>query len=108
MQSLSNWGRWGEDDQRGTLNHLSAEKTKRALGLVQNSSPYSHELQWATNGEVVIAARDGLVDIYPIDRDGDGVVDSIDNCRNIANPDQADTDGDGFGDACESTLPPGC
>lgn len=35
MQSLSNWGRWGDDDQRGTLNLLSPEKTKRALGLVQ-------------------------------------------------------------------------
>jgi len=35
MQSLSNWGRWGADDQKGTLNLLSPEKTKRALGLVQ-------------------------------------------------------------------------
>jgi len=34
MQSLSNWGRWGEDDQLGTLNLLSAERTRRALGLV--------------------------------------------------------------------------
>lgn len=35
MQTLSNWGRWGDDDQRGTLNLLTPEKTKRALGLVQ-------------------------------------------------------------------------
>ncbi|HZO28127.1 MAG TPA: cyclase family protein [Chloroflexota bacterium] len=35
MQSLSNWGRWGEDDQKGTLNLITPEKTKRALGLVQ-------------------------------------------------------------------------
>ena len=34
MQSLSNWGRWGEDDQRGTLNLLSPDKTKRALAAV--------------------------------------------------------------------------
>ena len=35
MTSLSNWGRWGGDDQRGTLNLITPEKTKRALGLVQ-------------------------------------------------------------------------
>ncbi len=35
MQSLSNWGRWGPDDQKGTLNLVTPEKTKRALGLVQ-------------------------------------------------------------------------
>lgn len=35
MQTLSNWGRWGDDDELGTLNHLSAEKTKRAVALVE-------------------------------------------------------------------------
>jgi kynurenine formamidase len=31
---LRNWGRWGDDDQRGTLNHLSPEKTLHAVSLV--------------------------------------------------------------------------
>jgi kynurenine formamidase len=31
---LNNWGRWGSDDQKGTLNHLSSEKTLHALSLV--------------------------------------------------------------------------
>ena len=35
FQSLSNWGRWGEDDQLGTLNHMSPEKTRRATQLVR-------------------------------------------------------------------------
>jgi hypothetical protein len=34
------------------------------------------------------------------DSDGDGVFDSVDNCPDLANPDQADCDGDGYGDAC--------
>lgn len=42
----------------------------------------------------------------PPDTDGDGVPDSIDNCPDIANADQADVDGDGVGDVCD--LPPGC
>jgi hypothetical protein len=33
-RELSNWGRWGKDDERGLLNLITPEKTKRALGLV--------------------------------------------------------------------------
>lgn len=36
------------------------------------------------------------------DIDGDGIVDSIDNCPCNANPNQADADGDGLGDACDN------
>ena len=35
------------------------------------------------------------------DSDGDGLGDSADNCRAVANADQADADGDGVGDACD-------
>jgi hypothetical protein len=35
------------------------------------------------------------------DADLDGVADDLDNCPNVANSDQADTDGDGIGDACD-------
>ena len=34
-EELSNWGRWGPDDQRGTLNLITPEKTRRAAGLVR-------------------------------------------------------------------------
>ncbi len=34
------------------------------------------------------------------DSDGDGVCDVADDCADIANPTQADTNGDGIGDAC--------
>jgi len=36
------------------------------------------------------------------DTDGDGVLDSADNCPLIGNADQADTDDDGAGDACDN------
>ena len=37
------------------------------------------------------------------DSDGDGICDNIDNCRTTYNPDQADNDGDGIGNVCDST-----
>ena len=36
------------------------------------------------------------------DTDTDGVSDIDDNCPDVANPDQADADGDGYGDVCDS------
>ena len=39
-----------------------------------------------------------------LDWDKDGVLNYIDNCPSIFNPDQADADGDGIGDACESIV----
>lgn len=41
----------------------------------------------------------------PIDTDGDGIVDSQDNCPTVPNPSQTDTDGDGIGDACDTPNP---
>jgi len=40
------------------------------------------------------------------DEDGDGVPNALDNCPTVANADQADSNGNGVGDACEP-LPPG-
>jgi hypothetical protein len=37
-----------------------------------------------------------------LDRDGDGIVDALDNCPLTANPTQVDSDGDNMGDACDA------
>ena len=38
---LSNWGRWGPDDQLGTLNLITPAKRKAALALVKEGVPMS-------------------------------------------------------------------
>ncbi len=70
MTELSNWGRWGDNDQLGTLNLITPEKRKAAAALVtkgisvsmahdtltesspDNGNPYRHEmlLHGATEG----------------------------------------------------------
>ncbi len=47
MKDLSNWGRWGKDDQRGTFNLITPEKRKQALHLVREgiSVSLAHNLE---------------------------------------------------------------
>jgi len=64
MKELSNWGRWGKDDQLGAVNLITPAKRKQAAALVKegfsvslardtdkdkavdNPSPFSHEMRW--------------------------------------------------------------
>jgi hypothetical protein len=46
--------------------------------------------------------HDGVGDACDTDDDNDGVPDTSDNCRTVANPNQLDTDHDGVGDACDN------
>jgi kynurenine formamidase len=41
FQRLSNWGRWGPDDQLGTLNHLRPEHATRAMAEVTDGTAIS-------------------------------------------------------------------
>ena len=48
FDSLSNWGRWGVDDELGTPNLITPEKTRAALATVQEGHcvSLSRELTW--------------------------------------------------------------
>ena len=55
-------------------------------------------------GGIVYAAGDSVI----IDADTDGVSDAIDNCTLVANPDQLDSDSDGFGNVCDADINNDC
>ncbi len=44
----------------------------------------------------------------PFDTDRDGYQDALDNCRDVYNPGQRDTDGDGIGNVCDADLNDDC
>jgi len=40
-KQLSNWGRWGDDDQIGTLNNISADDIVNAAGLIRKGKVFA-------------------------------------------------------------------
>lgn len=47
---VRNWGRWGDDDQRGTLNFLDAEAVLRGVGSVRDGSVHSLAVELKADG----------------------------------------------------------
>jgi hypothetical protein len=78
---------------------------KRELPAPENFSlPVSSS---SSADEPSAAGADNLTKIYndyvaAHDQDSDGVLDQADNCPDLINPDQLDSDGDGSGDACDT------
>ena len=48
FEKLSNWGRWGKEDQRGALNFITNQKRAAASRLVQTGETVSMALPLAT------------------------------------------------------------
>jgi kynurenine formamidase len=49
-EKVSNWGRWGEDDEIGTLNHVTAEDVINAARLVRRGKVFSLAIPLDQNG----------------------------------------------------------
>lgn len=70
---LSNWGRWGADDVRGTLNLITPQVRRKAAQLVQDGMRVSccRDLQADGNGQVqrfMVATGEGLADEHRVHR----------------------------------------
>jgi kynurenine formamidase len=54
FDKLSNWGRWGPDDELGTPNLITPEKTKRALATVREgvSVSLARDIVWESAADV--------------------------------------------------------
>jgi kynurenine formamidase len=49
-QQYRNWGRWGDDDQRGTLNHVTPDDVRAAAALVVSGTAISMALPYDEHG----------------------------------------------------------
>ncbi|MBI4308657.1 MAG: cyclase family protein [Chloroflexi bacterium] len=49
-QKLSNWGRWGPDDERGTLNYVTPKKVQEATRLVRKGKIIRLGLNYDSDG----------------------------------------------------------
>jgi kynurenine formamidase len=49
-RKVNNWGRWGPDDERGTLNLLTTEQVRDAAGLVRDGRRIELALPLSTDG----------------------------------------------------------
>ena len=49
-RTVSNWGRWGADDERGTVNFVTPEVIKRASTCVRKGVVFSLGLDLGSNG----------------------------------------------------------
>jgi Leucine-rich repeat (LRR) protein len=92
-----------------TLFGTTADKTVESItvtGLV-DAQTYFFRLRTRTephvlNENIVLSEWSDVISATtPLDTDGDGIPDEVDNCPSTANPDQADFDDDGLGDACD-------
>jgi kynurenine formamidase len=51
-ESVSNWGKWGPKDQRGTINYITPEKTLEAAQLVKQGKVYNLAIPLSHNGPI--------------------------------------------------------
>lgn len=49
-RDVSNWGRWGDDDELGTLNFITAEKVTEAASLVKHGRVFPLGVEFGASG----------------------------------------------------------
>jgi len=91
------------------LDAINPSAGPQPVGTVTVSSQGEGELRLTSGlavGSTLFAQAipDAILASTAIDADSDGVTDSADNCTLVQNADQRDTNGDGYGNACDPDL----
>ena len=96
------------DLQAGTTTLMSVNSAGTDSGnsasqfkVISADGRFVEFVSFATDLDAMTPDTNGQADVFvAADTDGDGVFEPADNCPTIFNPDQTDSNGDGFGDAC--------
>ena len=105
LAMLDNSGNWnwgiaagGSGNDKGI--GIALDSTGSAVSVVN----YQLTATFSGAQNTSVGSSDLAIWGYSKDLDGDGITDGSDNCPGDANPDQADYDSDGLGDACDDDL----
>lgn len=85
----------GQDREDILTNTFTFDEGRGSIAT--STSGHVMDLGNVSFSETYCGSKDG-------DRDGDGVIDILDNCPTVFNPKQEDEDGDGVGDACDNCI----
>lgn len=94
-------GRSGASLSTADAQHMSFTPDQPGLYVVQLSVSDGANPDVIDIAEVMV---DAAIGGSATDTDGDGIVDSLDNCVDDPNPSQLDTNGDGFGNRCDADI----
>lgn len=89
---------YGATSPAGT--YRPAEPLSEHDGQAAGGTWHLYAYNWATTAGA-LTSWSVTISYTNCDADGDGAEDHTDNCLGLANPDQADIDGDRVGDACD-------
>ncbi len=78
---------------------LAFDKVPMAECPAKDQRGYNREIV-----ETYVKCDMGAIETKKTDTDGDGIIDALDNCPLLSNPDQSDMDGDGVGDVCDNDI----
>ena len=91
--------------QRLTLQHYACSDPQTNTGCAWENITSTGYPNTTTNEICGVTDSFSIFAILlPLDQDGDGIADAEDNCPAVPNANQANLDGDGMGDACDSDI----
>ncbi len=93
------------DNYTACGNTISFPSMNQRTGGAFDASELALIQDWIDGGALEDCANPNPCANQGGDTDGDGVCDETDNCVNVSNPNQTDSDGNGIGDACDSADP---